>query len=220
VRPVKLGVQTPSGRVVRRARVAIRGTTEPGASVTVEGQPAKVAPNGEWSRRVSLRLGTQDLVVYAEQPGRSERSTTVTVTRKRSARELAALRERRRQARTRAAQRRAKAEANFKAAAVAVPYKQLEKNPHRYKGTKVVYRGQIFQIQESSWRGGIMLLSVTDAGYGYWTDNVWVDYRGNVKGAEDDFVTVYGVITGSKTYETQIGGQTYVPRIRAKYVVE
>jgi hypothetical protein len=33
-------------------------------------------------------------------------------------------------------------------------------------------------------------------------------------------LTIYGKVTGTKTYATQIGGQTYVPEVRAKYVAE
>jgi hypothetical protein len=65
-----------------------------------------------------------------------------------------------------------------------------------------------------------MLLSVTDEGYGFWDDNVWVNYEGSVAGAEEDIITIYGRMTGAKSYETQIGGQTYVPRMQAKYIEE
>ena len=65
-----------------------------------------------------------------------------------------------------------------------------------------------------------MLLSVTDEGYGFWSDNVWVEFDGTIKGAEEDVITVYGTITGSESYETQIGGETYVPKLKGRYVVE
>ena len=65
-----------------------------------------------------------------------------------------------------------------------------------------------------------MPLSVTDEGYGFWTDEVWVNYNGPVQGAEEDLLTVYGIARGSKSYETQIGGERYVPKIDARYIVE
>ena len=65
----------------------------------------------------------------------------------------------------------------------------------------------------------MILLSVTDEGYGFWTDNVWVEYDGTIKGAEDDIITVYGT-SRLESYETQIGGETYVPQMKARYVVE
>ncbi len=55
---------------------------------------------------------------------------------------------------------------------------------------------------------------------GFWSDNVWVDVVGTIKSAEDDIITVYGTVQGTKSYETQIGGETYVPQVKARYVEE
>ena len=63
-----------------------------------------------------------------------------------------------------------------------------------------------------------MLLSVTDDGAGIWTDNVWINYSTNVPYVENNIITVYGTVTGTKSYTTQAGGQTYVPEVRAKYI--
>jgi hypothetical protein len=51
---------------------------------------------------------------------------------------------------------------------------------------------------------------------GLWTDHIWVDYAGEIGSVEDDIITVWGTVTGSKSYKTQIGGENYVPRMRAK----
>lgn len=99
-----------------------------------------------------------------------------------------------------------------------IPYPQLNKSPDAHTGEKVTYTGQIFQIIENPEGGGVMLLAVTDEGYGLWDDNVWVDYQGHVKGAEHDMATVWGFVAGSKSYDTQIGGNTTVPEIHAKFV--
>lgn len=111
-------------------------------------------------------------------------------------------------------------EESFREEATTIDYNQLIKNPEAYRGEKVVYTGQILQIQESGNFGGVMLLSVTDEGYGFWTDNIWVDFEDKIGAAEEDVITVYGKITGSEEYETQIGGSTYVPKMRAKYIDE
>ena len=108
-------------------------------------------------------------------------------------------------------------ESEFKEEATTIDYNQLIKNADAYKGEKVVYTGQVFQIQEFG-GGGIMLLAVTDEGYGFWGDNIWIDYNESVEATEEDIVTVYGTITGSKEYETQAGGSTFVPRMTAKYI--
>jgi hypothetical protein len=113
----------------------------------------------------------------------------------------------------------AEEETRFREEATTIDYKQLIKNPNAYKGDKVVYTGQILQIQEES-GFGFMLLSVTDEGYGFWTDNVWVEFDDPTEAAEEDIITVYGKLTGSEEYETQIGGSAYVPRMKAKYIDE
>jgi hypothetical protein len=66
----------------------------------------------------------------------------------------------------------------------------------------------------------MVLLSVTNDGYGFWDDRIWINYPGTIKGAEDDIITVYGTVAGEKSYETQIGGETYVPEVDARYIEE
>jgi hypothetical protein len=192
--------QTTRDQVELKGRVALKGT-----SVKVNGKPATVTGR-HWSFVAAISTkGDNHYKVVATKTGHKPDLTTAVVTRNLTAAEKAAQREAERQA--------------FIDAATTIPYNQLAKNPKRYKGTKVVYRGQIFQIQEDlgqTW----MLLSVTDEGYGFWDDNVWVEYDGTIKGAEEDVITVYGTITGEQSYETQVGGETYVPKMRATYVVE
>lgn len=115
-------------------------------------------------------------------------------------------------------ERKAEKEAAFREEATSIDYDQLIKNPYRYIGEKVVYTGQIFQIQEGL--GSFMLLSVTDEGYGFWTDEIWVSGFGEIESAEEDVITVYGTVTGAEEYDTQGGGSNYVPKIKAKYVDE
>lgn len=103
--------------------------------------------------------------------------------------------------------------------AQSIPYNQLHKDADRYSGKKVKFRGQIFQIQEDGELGGFMLLAVTDEGYGFWDDNVWINYDHSISAAEEDIITVYGTVVGETEYETQIGGSTYVPEIDARYIV-
>ncbi len=65
-----------------------------------------------------------------------------------------------------------------------------------------------------------MLLAVTDEGYGFWDDNVYVEYDGTIQGAEDDVITIFGKVRGQYSYETQIGGETFVPQIDAEIIDE
>jgi hypothetical protein len=190
----------------RQDLVTLKGSVSPkSAKVRIRGERASVS-NGHWSLQVALKHGTNDFGVRATRSGFTSDRTSASVDRRLSAAEKAVI-------------AAAKVE-DFKAGAVTIPYNQLNKNADRYKGDKVVYRGQILQIQEDGDNGGYMLLSVTDEGYGLWDDNVWIDYDHSINSADDDIITVYGTVRGSKSYETQIGGETYVPQIKAKYVIE
>lgn len=201
------------GDTVRARTVVLRSEATPNATVTVAGEEAQASDSGRWAIRVPLKkVGESSLVVEATAPGRDETRTRISVVRERTARERAAIRRRR-------AEAEARREAAFRAEAQTIPYNQLAKNPERYVGERVVYRGQIFQIQEAG-GVGFMLLSVTDEGYGFWDDNVWINYEGTIDSAEDDIVTVYGTVVGQKTYETQIGGETFVPEIDAEFIDE
>lgn len=212
-----LQLTVPDDRVVYRDKVTLSGkvTAENGSvqgvRVEVDGRPAPVN-GGTWSKTVTLKRGENDFRVAASKGGYDEDFGSATITRKRSKAELAAAAARQRAA---AAQRKQ----SYMANAQSIPYNQLEKNADRFAGERVKFTGQIFQIQEDS-GSSVILLSVTDEGYGFWSDNIWVDYDGTINGAEDDIITVYGTIEGSQSYETQIGGETYVPQMTAKYVEE
>jgi hypothetical protein len=151
------------------------------------------------------KKGDNAFKIVGSKPGHDKDTMTAQVTRKLSAAEKAAARAAKRQA--------------FIAQAANISYQQLLAHPSRYEGKKAVYRGQIFQVQEDSGTT-IILLSVTDQGYGFWDDHVWVEYDGAIDGAADDMITVYGTLTGTQDYDTQAGGNTTVPSMRAKYVVE
>jgi hypothetical protein len=222
--PVAFKVATPDrSATVHRGKLTLRGTADPQATVTLDHHPVSVSPAGRWHHTVKLDLGSNDFFLTANKGGAEDVSVAMSLTRKRSASERAAFRRAQaiKRAQRLAAKRAAAAArvANFKASATAIPYKQLAKNPDRHAGEKVKYTGQIFQIQEDG-GSSIILLSVTDQGYGFWDDHIWINYPGTIKGAEDDVITIYGKVVGEKSYETQIGGETYVPEVDAKYIEE
>ena len=203
---VVLKIVSPARKVatVRRPKITVRVEATDGAKVTVNGRPTR-AKGGVNSITVSLKRGKNEFTIVAKKAGYDAAVATLTVRRKLSAAELAAQAARERE--------------EFIASAKAIPYGELIKDPERYAGQKVKYYGEILQIQESD-GVGIMLLYVTDLGYDIWTDQIWVDYLGHVKGVEGDQLTVYGLVTGTKSYETQIGGETYVPEVLAVYIDE
>jgi len=193
------------------SRTTLHGTTSPGATVTVNEQPVAVHGN-HWAKSVSLHEGDNTMRVSATKTGHTAAAQTIVITRHESQAE--------REAKQRAHEAAEQAQKqHYIESAQTVSYAQLNKNPEEYVGKVVSFRGQIFQIQEEAGEGN-MLLSVTEVTEGFWDDHVWVNFSQHVKAAEKDIVTVYGEVTGQKSYKTQIGGETYVPEMTAKYVVE
>jgi len=107
--------------------------------------------------------------------------------------------------------------AAYKAKCKSIKYTVLNKNPDAHAGEFLKFKGQVFQIMES---GGVtaMLLSVTNEGYGFYDDNVWVTYPGTFDVYEDDIINVWGECTGSYDYTSVIGAELSVPAIEAKYI--
>jgi hypothetical protein len=223
-KPKEVVLNATAPEEVRKPTAVIKGTVTPAtADVTVDGKRVEVS-GGTFRYRLKLRQGVNYTPIEATAHGYGPYAASVSIYRNLTKAEIAEqnriIAERRARER---AERRARAEAKkqeFIASAQTIDYDQLMKNPEAFAGDPVKYTGQIFQIQEDPAGGGIVLLAVTDEGYGFWTDNIWVNYDGKVQGAEEDMLTVYGTVVGSKTYETQIGGETYVPEIDAKIIDE
>lgn len=215
--PKKVEVSFSGPYEVHRDTVTLRGTVSPdGAMVKVSGHKAHVEADA-WSKVVAIKHhGENTYKVVGSAKGYEKGRDVATVTRKLSAAEKAAKRAAEEAARQ---AREAQARANFEAAAQTISYKQALAHPSEYKGEKVKYYGQILQVQEDG-PFTVVLLQVTDEGYDIWDDPVWVDIPGHIHGAEDDMLTVYGTLRGNKSYDTQMGGNTTVPRVEAKYWVE
>lgn len=199
------------GITVHKTTFRVKGSATLGSRIEINHHKV-VSRRGKFDQTVSLHAGRNTISVRARKYGLVNANDSVHVTRKLTAGEKAAVNAQR-------AAAHAAAMASFKAGAQTIAYNQLDKNADRYNGTHVKFTGQILQVQENA-GGGMMLLSVTNEGDGFYTDNVWVDYDNPIKSAKDDVITVYGTITGSKSYDTQIGGSTYVPRMHTKYVEE
>ena len=105
--------------------------------------------------------------------------------------------------------------ASLKNQAIAVDYKELKKDTDSFKGQIVKFTGQVLQIQESGGYG-IVRLAVTKESYGWSSgDVVYIEYQNHTDAVEDDVITAYGQLTGSKTYESQAHFQITVPSMTA-----
>jgi hypothetical protein len=212
---------TPYG--VRRHGTRIAGTVSPAGSVVKVNGRRAVVRGSHWRIDVKLKRGQNDYEVRAKRTGYVEADPfRLTLVRKRTPAELKAYRAEVARKRELARQRRlaaiAQRKQNFINSAQPIDYKELQKDADSHAGEKVKVYGQIFQIQQDGDFGGIMLVSVTNDGYGFWDDHVWVNYTGKVAKNEDDLITIYGKVKGSKSYDTQAGGTTYVPEVNAKYI--
>lgn len=225
------GTATP-GAVVSVASDA----TLPGAS-----KDGIQAPTGNWQTQITLAGGRNNLSILATKTGqlpangvdivvirtltpaqKAAAAAQAAAARQKAAAQAAAQQQAAAQkaaaAKQAAAQKAAADKQAFISAAKAISYANLIKDTAPYVGEKIALHGQIFQIQQHQGQGGVLLVAVTDNGGGFWTDNVWVDYDHDISFVQNDLITVYGTVTGTKSYQTQAGGTTYVPEVHAVYI--
>jgi len=97
-------------------------------------------------------------------------------------------------------------------------YDSLARNPDTYKDQKAKISGKVLQVQEgTSLYYGYMRLAVD----GSYDQVIYVEYDSTKLDSrilEDDYVTVYGVLTGVYTYETVLGASITIPSISADIV--
>lgn len=103
-----------------------------------------------------------------------------------------------------------------------VTYEELARTNSSYIGTKVKFKGEIFQVVNSSDTGmSTYLISVTEDEYGLWGDHVYVSFDTSElksKFLEDDIVVFYGEVSGEYSYKSVLGEGITVPSITAVYM--
>jgi hypothetical protein len=120
--------------------------------------------------------------------------------------------------------------AQWKAKCKAIAFRVLDKDAGSLVGKRYVLKGQVFQIEDAG-EGNFftdfpndltprtqMIISVTNEGYGFWTDNVMVAYNGRLNIYSEDIVRVWGTCEGQYTYTSQAGYEITVPLILGRYV--
>jgi hypothetical protein len=106
-----------------------------------------------------------------------------------------------------------------------IPYKELEKNPSKYEGTPAAFTGEVLQIitEEIDDTGEYDSLldnysTIRLAIDGDYNNVIYVtsqDMTGMEGVVSEDKITVYGKMTGSKTYESVAGYEITVPSVDA-----
>ena len=109
----------------------------------------------------------------------------------------------------------------YKSNCGSVSYSELARNPDSYTGTYVYFTGRVIQVLESSYGNTVHYrINVTNDGWGYYDDTVYVEYepKGSSRILEDDMVTFYGEYYGLYTYESVLGAKITIPAVVAEYI--
>lgn len=114
---------------------------------------------------------------------------------------------------------RTQSEAAYKSSAANIAYPQLLKDPAALAGRVVTYQAQIFQYDTSTTTSHF-IASVTDNGYGYWSDNVWADLDPTIAQAvcKSTVIRFWGDVVGPYTYTTTNNGSLTIPEVKIRYV--
>lgn len=96
-------------------------------------------------------------------------------------------------------------------------YEEVARNPKEHTNELVVFKGEVFQAQDS-----MLLVNVTHNGdeyYSYYTDTVYAKYNlaNELKILDGDIITMYGEFLGEKDYISVLGQKMTVPNIIVYY---
>lgn len=94
-----------------------------------------------------------------------------------------------------------------------VKYRDVERNPDNYEGTKIKISGEVVQVAEGWFDSVTMRVS---AGGNMW----YVTYarkEGESRILEGDSITCYGECDGVKSYTTVLGSQKTIPSLKMEY---
>ncbi len=110
-------------------------------------------------------------------------------------------------------------EADYKRTCKKYSYKEISRNPDSYSGELAKFTGRVLQVQQQEMYGMMVyVLRVGTAGY---SDVVYVTYYASANSKrilEDDRITMYGELTGTKTYTTVMGASITIPSFTAEYI--
>lgn len=109
---------------------------------------------------------------------------------------------------------------DYKAACQSCSYKEIARNPNLFKGKNGKFYGKVIQVLETS-VGTLTYYNLRVAINGSYSTVMLVSYFADENEShilEDDYITMYGEIQGTETYETVMGNEVTIPSIAAKYI--
>lgn len=112
-------------------------------------------------------------------------------------------------------------QAEYKAACKEYSYGEIARNPNSYKGKLGAFYGKVVQVMESD-IVGYTSYTLRVAIYGDYNKVFLVSYfaeKNEDHILEDDYITMYGEIQGTKSYETVMGNTITIPYLDADIIV-
>lgn len=114
----------------------------------------------------------------------------------------------------------AEIKADYKLNCANYTYNEISRNPENYRGKYAHFKGKIIQSMESG-DTYTFRINITKTKYS-WTDTILVTYTKKEatesRLLEDDIVNIYGMLSGTYTYETVMGNEMTIPLLLAEYV--
>lgn len=106
-------------------------------------------------------------------------------------------------------------------------YKEIARNPNNYIDKKAKFEGKVIQVVENG-NNVVLRVNVTkeenqfaEDGYLY-SDTIYVEYTRKTDNESrilnDDIITMYGVLNGTKSYDSVLSGNITVPFLIAEYI--
>lgn len=85
-----------------------------------------------------------------------------------------------------------------------ISYDSLFRTVDQYFGERLYFRGQVEQVQSSSGDEYLLRVNVSEGEWGFWEDDVRLDYWGE-RLLEDDIIEFVGEVQGLWKYQTVFG---------------
>lgn len=101
-----------------------------------------------------------------------------------------------------------------------VSYDDIARDPDKYKGSKVIFIGEIIQIQENG-SNVALRVNVNKDQYGIYKDTIWVNYTYSAnekKLLENDVISIWGESKGNVSYKSVLGSKITIPQINARTI--
>lgn len=182
--------------VTDRAEVEIAGAVQAGATLTIDGAPVTVLPEGRFLHRYPLpAVGEFSPRIVAVAPSRAPVVRTLHIRRVADlAREAAGFTYDR-----------------------TLTYARLVTAPTTFVGQRVMYEGRVYNVDVHDGRGVLQML-VRDCPSGSRCP-IWVNYSAAIDVTVESWVRVLGVVEGEQQFRSTNGEVRTVPSVTATFVV-